>query len=77
MVIVLRAVSPCVCIVVLDGLEAGEGVLKDPHPFVRGELVQGRIYGHQFRPHDILGFVCAPCIDVDGCAGGNMYHWSP
>jgi len=39
MVTVLRAVSPRVCIAMPDGLEAGEGVRKDPHPFVCGELV--------------------------------------
>jgi hypothetical protein len=38
-VIVVRAVSPWVCIAMLNGLEIGEKVRKDSYSIVWGELV--------------------------------------
>ena len=75
--LVLRAVCFRVGGMVPNGLEAGDGVRKDAHPVVCSEFLLGRMNGHQLRPHDGAGLVCATCIDVDGGASRNMYHRIP
>ncbi len=61
----------------LDGLEAGQGVCEDAYPFVGCECGECRVNGYKLGPHDSAGLFYSCGIYVDGSTGGDVHHRRP
>ena len=75
--VVLRAANARVGMVVLYGLEAGEGFGEYTDPVMVLECGESRVYGDEFRPHDGAGLFRPSCVYIYGCGSGYMDHCCP
>ena len=69
-----RTADTRVVMLVLYGLEVGEGVGENADPFVLREFGESRVYSDEFCPHDGAGLFRSCFIYIDGNVGGYVNH---
>ena len=74
MVVVSGIPDAWVGMLVLDGLEAGEGISEYTDPVMVLECGESRVYGDEFRSHDGAGLFRSSCVYKYGGGGCNVYH---